>query len=142
MAMVRYTPLNDPMAVAEEFFRGWPFRTAPTESECWMPRVDIYENKDAVRLEADLPGIDPKHVEISIEDDVLTLKGERKHEEKRGGDGAVRTERMFGAFERRFTLPQTVDRDKIEASYRDGVLYLTLPKREEVKPKRIQVAVS
>ena len=103
---------------------------------------EIDEDKDAVRLAADLPGMDPKSVEISIEDDVLTLKGERKREKKAEGNGFHRSERYFGAFERRFSLPQTVDRDKIEANYRDGVLYLTLPKRDEVKPKKIQVAVS
>ena len=142
MALLRYSPLNDPFTHAEEVFRGWPVRGGTIENEGWAPRVDIDEDKDAVRLAADLPGMDPKSVEISIEDDVLTLKGERKREKKAEGNGFHRSERYFGAFERRFSLPQTVDRDKIEANYRDGVLYLTLPKRDEVKPKKIQVAVS
>lgn len=142
MALLRYSPLNDPFALAEEVFRGWPVRSGAVDNEGWAPRVDIDEDKDAVRLAADLPGMDPKGVEISIEDDVLTLKGERKREKKAEANGFHRSERYFGAFERRFSLPPTVDRDKIEASYRDGVLYLTLPKREEVKPKKIQVAVS
>ena len=142
MALVRYAPLSDPFALAEEVIRGWPFRSAESEVGEWAPRVDIYEDKEAVRLDADLPGMDPKSVEISIEGDVLTLKGERKRERKMEGNGFQRTERFFGTFERRFTLPQTVNREKIDASYKDGVLHLTLPKREEVKPKRIQVAVS
>ncbi|MFN7952829.1 MAG: Hsp20/alpha crystallin family protein [bacterium] len=142
MALLRYSPLNDPFALAEEVLRGWPRNAGAVESDVWTPRVDIHEDKDAVRLAADLPGIDPKAVEISIEDDVLTLKGERKRETRGEGNGFHRTERYFGSFERRFSLPQTVDREKIEASYKDGVLYLTLPKRDEVKPKKIQVAVS
>ncbi len=142
MALLRYSPLNDPFALAEEVLRGWPRNVGAVESEAWTPRVDIDEDKDAVRLAADLPGIDPKAVEISIEDDVLTLKGERKREVRGEANGFHRTERFFGSFERRFSLPQTVAREKIEASYKDGVLYLTLPKREEVKPKKIQVAVS
>ncbi len=144
MALVRYAPLSDPFTLAEEVFRGWPFRGDAAEArEGWTPRVDIHEDKDAVRLDADLPGMDPASVEISVEDDVLTLKGERKIERKVEANGGFhRTERLFGSFERRFTLPQTVNREKIDASYKDGVLHLTLPKREEVKPRKIQVAVS
>jgi HSP20 family protein len=143
MALVRYAPLSDPFTLAEEVFRGWPFRSTDGETaDSWTPRVDIHEDKDAVRLDADLPGIDPKSVEITVEDDVLLLKGQRNRERKVESDGFHRTERFFGTFERRFTLPQTVDREKIDASYKDGVLHLTLPKKEEVKPKKIAVAIS
>ena len=106
----------------------------------WSPAVDIYENQDGITLEADLPGVSPGEVELSVENYVLTLRGERRLE-KNEGDNYHRVERSYGSFTRTFTLPTTVNVDDIRAEFKDGVLRVSLPKREEVKPRQIQVAV-
>ena len=92
-------------------------------------------------LKADLPGIDPKDVEINVQNNTLTLRGERKFESDVKQDDFRRIERVYGSFVRSFALPQAVDADKVEAEYRNGVLEVKLPKRPEAKPKQIKVAV-
>lgn len=111
------------------------------EGSAWLPVVDIIENDDAILLKADLPGIDPKDVDIQVESDTLTLRGERQQEKDVKEEDYRRIERSYGSFVRSFTLPNTVDTEKIQAEYRNGVLELTLPKRAEAKPKQIKVAV-
>lgn len=105
----------------------------------WNPSVDIFENKDSIVLEAELPGMNPDDVNISIENNVLTLHGERKFEKKDDGDNFHRVERSYGSFTRSFTLPPTVSTENVEAAFDNGVLRLTLAKREEAKPRRIEV---
>lgn len=107
----------------------------------WIPSVDVRETKDSLELQAELPGIDPKDVEVSVENGILTIKGCRKFEKATEGETYHRVERSFGSFERSFTLPTNVDNDKIHAVYRHGVLHLSLPKREEAKPKPISIKV-
>lgn len=111
------------------------------EGSAWLPAVDIIENDDAILLKADLPGIDPKDVDIQVENATLTLRGERRQEKDVKEEDYRRIERSYGSFVRSFTLPNTVDTEKIQAEYRNGVLELTLPKRAEAKPKQIKVAV-
>ena len=105
----------------------------------WNPSVDIFENKDQIVLEAELPGISPEDVNISIENNVLTIHGERRFEKKDDGDNFHRVERSYGSFTRSFTLPPTVSSEGVNANFDNGVLRLELAKREEAKPRRIEI---
>lgn len=108
----------------------------------WAPRVDVVEHKDSYSIKAELPGVDKNDVKITLQENVLTIKGEKKQEKEQNGSNVHRVERAYGAFERSFSLPSNVKGDKIDASYKDGVLVVTLPKVEEAKPREIQVKVS
>ena len=105
----------------------------------WVPAVDIKEGKDAYEVVADVPGVNPKDIDISLEEGVLTVKGERKSESKNEAEGYTRTERVYGSFYRRFTLPETADAENISAKTEHGVLRLHIPKKEKALPKRITV---
>ena len=105
----------------------------------WNPSVDIFENKDQIVLEAELPGMKPEDVNISVENNVLTIHGERKFEKKDENDNFHRVERSYGSFTRSFTLPPTVSSENVEATFDNGVLRLALAKREEAKPRRIEI---
>lgn len=111
------------------------------ERSSWAPAVDIVETEDAVLLRADLPGVDPKKVDIQVHDNVLTLRGERKFESEAREDNYHRVERSYGSFTRSFTLPRTVDATRVEATYKLGVLEVRIPKRPEAKPRQIKVTV-
>ena len=119
---------------------GWPTEEGLTT--LWNPPVDVYETNDSIVLKADLPDVKKEEVDISVEGNVLTLRGERKREKEVKEKDFYRSERSYGAFSRSFTLPGSVDADKIEADFAGGVLKVTLPKREESKPKQIKVKVS
>ena len=108
----------------------------------WTPQVDVYETNDSIVLKADLPGMSQNDVEISVEGNMLTVKGERKFEKEVSEKEYYRMERSYGTFTRSFTLPPTVDSDKIDAAFAQGVLKITLPKREESKPKQIKVKIN
>jgi HSP20 family protein len=105
----------------------------------WNPRVNIFENKDKLVLEAELPGLTRDDFDLSIENNVVTLKGERKFEKKDDGDNYHRIERAYGSFTRSFTLPSTVSAEGAQAEFKDGVLNVAFPKREETKARRIEV---
>lgn len=105
----------------------------------WVPSVDIKEGKDAYEVVADVPGVNPKDIDVSLEEGVLTVKGERKSESKDEREGYTRTERVYGSFYRRFTLPETADAENISAKTEHGVLRLHIPKKEKALPKRITV---
>ena len=107
----------------------------------WAPAVDIKEENDKFVLQADLPGVDPANIDVSTENGVLTIKGEKKNEAKTEKEGYKRIERTYGSFYRRFSLPDTADLDAISAVTRNGVLEVTIPKRESVQPKKISVNV-
>jgi HSP20 family protein len=106
----------------------------------WAPAVDIFEQGDDLVLQADLPGVDPKDVEIRIEDGTLYLKGERKQGKEVEEEDYHRVERCYGTFARSFSFPTSIDEAKIKAEYKDGQLTLTMPKREEAKPKTIKIS--
>ncbi len=108
----------------------------------WMPAVDVHETKDAFVLRADLPGVDPKDIEITMENGVLTLRGRRESETTKEERGYRRVERVSGEFFRRFTLPDVADSDAITAKSNQGVLTVEIRKRAEVQPKRIEVKAS
>lgn len=107
----------------------------------WAPAVDIYETEHELVVKADLPDVDPKELDIRVENNVLTIRGERKFEKKVNEDNYLRVERAYGAFARSFSLANTVNSENIKAEYQNGVLTLTIPKREEAKPKQIKVNV-
>jgi HSP20 family protein len=107
----------------------------------WSPTVDVYEDQNGIVLEADLPGLKPGEFELAIENNVLTLKGERKFEKKTEEGNYHRVERSYGSFTRTFTLPSTVDVNNVAADFKDGVLKVMLPRKEETKPRQIQVQV-
>jgi HSP20 family protein len=107
----------------------------------WAPAVDIYETEHALVVKADLPEVDPKELDIRVENNLLTIRGERKFEKKVNEDNYLRVERAYGSFSRSFSLANTVNAEAIQADYQNGVLTLTIPKREEAKPKQIKVNV-
>ena len=107
----------------------------------WTPALDLYQNNDNIVAIVELPGMRKEDIEISLHDGTLTIAGERK-EQTREGDNAARTERFTGKFRRSITLPTRVDANKVNATYKEGILTVTLPKAEEAKPKQIQVNVS
>jgi len=108
----------------------------------WTPALDLYQNNDNVVAVVELPGMRKEDIEISLHDGMLTIAGERKSQSGSNGDNATRTERFTGKFRRTVTLPTRVDANKVNATYKDGLLTITLPKAEEAKPKQIQVNVS
>ncbi len=107
----------------------------------WSPAVDVYETEHELVVKADLPEVDPKDLDIRVENNVLTIRGERKFEKKVNEDNYLRAERAYGSFSRSFSLANSVNAEAIKADYHNGVLTLTLPKREEAKPKQIKVNV-
>ena len=146
--IVRWDPFKEMATLQERMNRMfedvWGRGRRPDEefiSGAWVPPVDVRETKDSLEIAAELPGLDPKNVEVSVENGVLTLKGNRQFEKAMEGETYHRVERAYGMFERSFTLPTNVDAEKIQASFQHGVLHLTVPKREEAKPKSIAIKV-
>jgi HSP20 family protein len=146
MTLVRWNPTRDMMRprnemyrLVNEFFRGGHGGEGGWWAGAWTPAVDMYESDQALTLKAELPGFSKDDVQVDIKDNVLTLKGERKREHEVKEEQYHRVERVFGAFRRSFVLPALVDADKAEATFKDGVLELKLPKAEEAKPKRIGI---
>jgi len=123
----------------EPFFRG---RFDDSALTTWAPPVDIYETENELVFKADLPDIFEKDLDIRLENNMLTIQGERKFEEKIDKDNYLRVERAYGSFTRSFALPNTVDTEKIHAEYKNGVLTVQMPKRAEAKPKQVKVQVA
>ena len=148
MAIVRFEPFRDLLTTQREFDRLFKEAFSPMSGETevstrsWAPPVDIYETEDAIVLKAELPGIDPKDVEVRVEDNTLYLKGERNYEKEVNEQNYHRIERSYGSFARSFSLPNSIDAEKVKAEYKDGLLTLTMPKREEAKPKTIKIDVT
>ncbi len=147
MAITRWRPFRDILSVQDEmnrlfedFFGHRPARVEWTEG-VWTPSVDVSEDKDSVIIKAEMPGMNKDDVKISIQDNLLTLKGEKKQEKEEKDKNYHRIERSYGSFCRSFQLPTSVKTDTIEASYKNGVLSITLPKTEEVKPKEIPISI-
>lgn len=144
MNLVNYDPFRDLRGLQDEVNRLFSSSfTRGGDNElmrgAWNPSVDIYENNDQIVLEAELPGMSPEDVNISIENNVLTLHGERRFEKKDERDNFHRVERSYGSFTRSFTLPPTVSNEDVDANFENGILRLTLAKREEAKPRRIEI---
>jgi len=113
-----------------------------TAEATWVPPVDIFEDPEAIRIIAEVPGVKPEEVKISLEDNVLTIRGSKQQAAEERTERVHRYERTYGTFERSFTLPATVDASNIQASYEHGVLTVTLPKAETAKPRQIEVQVA
>jgi HSP20 family protein len=107
----------------------------------WAPAVDIYETEQALVVKADLPDIKPEDLDIRVENNILTIRGERKFEKQVNEENYLRVERSYGSFSRSFSLANSVNAEAIQADYKNGVLTLSIPKREEAKPKQIKVHV-
>ncbi len=145
MAMLtRWDPFRDLARLQDEMNRLFEERTPykAGESVGWTPLADIYEDDDAVMLRFELAGVDPATVEIRFENGVLTLRGERKLDREEKRDNYHRVELSYGTFTHSFSLPGTIDAEKIKAESRNGILTVLLPKKPEAKPKSIQVKVS
>lgn len=151
MAIVRWEPFRDLVSIQDRVNRLFDdaFRNTQRQGSeeewalggSWAPVVDIFEKDGSIVLKAELPGVDPKSVDIRVENNTLSLRGERKLDSEVKRESYHRVERSYGTFSRSFTLPNVVDTEKIKADFKDGVLQLLLPKREEAKPKQIQIQV-
>jgi HSP20 family protein len=149
MSVIRWEPFRDLVSTQDRFnqlFNDTFARAFGDQQEVsphtWVPPVDIYETGDSLVLQAELPGINPDEVEIRVEDSTLYLKGERKFEKEVKEESLHRVERSYGTFMRSFSLPSTIDSEKVKAEYDNGILTLTMPKREEAKPRTIKINVS
>ena len=145
MSIVKYDPFRELRSLQDEMTRlfsgAMPSGMNREEMThgAWAPSVDIYEDKDRLILEAELPGMNREDFDISVENNVITLRGERKFEKKADGDNYHRVERSYGSFTRSFTLPQTVTADGATADFENGMLRVSLPKREETKARKIEI---
>ena len=154
MAIVRFRPFNQAVDSFRDFgdmqaevnrlfdnFLGRPAQQAGGMERVWTPAVDMYETKDALTVVAELPGLNEKDIQLSIIGDVLSVRGERQWNQEVKQESYYRGERWYGKFERSLPLPMPVQADKVTAKYRDGVLTITLPKVEEIRPKEIKIDV-
>jgi HSP20 family protein len=144
MTIVRLEPFQAETQnpLSRLFSRAFAGPADALSARAWSPAVDVYETDQEVVLKAELPGVDPKDVDVRVEEGTLYLKGERKLEKETKEEGYQRVERCYGSFMRSFPLPAGVDADKATAEYKNGVLTLTLPKREEAKPRTIKIQPS
>ena len=141
--MARWEPFRDLARLQDEVNRLFDDRAyGSTESVGWTPPCDIYEDEEAVTLRFELAGVDPKDVDVRFENGVLTVKGERKLEREDKRENYHRIERSYGTFTRSFSLPGSLDPERIKAEARNGVLNVTLPKKAEAKPRAIQVKIT
>ncbi len=140
-----YEPFSTIRRLQDEMNRA--FGSALTTSEDnsssavshWVPAVDVHEEADRYLIRADVPGVDPEAIEVTMENGVLTISGERHAEKRDENGGARRIERVYGSFYRRFTLPDTADAERVEARSSNGVLEISIPKKAQVQPKKIKV---
>jgi HSP20 family protein len=146
MTIARFTPFQGVSTLHDQFNRllNESFRNNSEEAAfaAWAPAVDIYETPDALVVKADLPDLNEKDIDIQVENNLLTIRGERKFEKSVSEENYLRVERTYGAFSRSFSLPNTVNPEAIGAEYKNGVLTVTLPKREESKPRQVKVTVN
>jgi HSP20 family protein len=145
-ALTRWAPSSD--LVRDRFSRLFegafndmlrPFEAEGVSDRAWAPAVDIRETDDDVTLLVDLPGMKKEDVDVTLENNVLTVSGERKFDREESNDNYHRIERSYGSFTRSFTLNQNVHTDKVDANFKDGVLTISLPKEEQAKPRRISI---
>jgi len=145
MAIIRWDPFRDIVTLREKMNRL--FEDAVTHrgeekeliSSSWAPAVDIYEDENQLVLSAEVPGIEEKDVEIKIEDSTLIILGERKMQKETKEENYHRIERAYGSFYRSFTLPNYIDQEKIHAEHENGVLKITMPKKPELKPRKVKI---
>jgi HSP20 family protein len=147
MALVRWRPLGDFVDIRDEIDRLFDtFLPAKSEAEypvttAWVPRVDVAETDNEVVVTTELPGVERKDVKLSVEDNVLTIGGEKKQENETKEKNYHCVERRYGTFSRSFTLPTRIQADKVKATFKDGILTMKLPKAEEAKTKEIPIEI-
>lgn len=145
MAIIRWDPFRDLVTLREKMNRLFEeaFTSRGEEKEMvastWTPSVDIYETENELTLTAEVPGIEDKDIEIKIEDNTLSIQGERKFEKETKEENYHRIERSYGSFYRSFTLPRNIDQDNIKAEHENGILRITMPKKPELKPRKVKV---
>jgi HSP20 family protein len=138
------TSLRRLNSVLDEAFNAWPFQNqeSGTLTSSWLPACDVFEDKDAVKIVAEVPGVRPEDVKISLENNLLSIRGEKKQQAEEKNERVHRYERSYGTFERTFSLPSTVDPDRIAANYEHGILTVSIPKAEQARPREIPVKVA
>jgi HSP20 family protein len=146
MAIVRWDPFDSLFAPGDvsQVFRhmlGQTGEEEPLRGGTWAPAVDVYEGDGGLVVEAELPGVDPADIDVSIDEGVLTIKGQRRHSKEVREDNYYRVERAWGTFQRSMRLATGVDPDKVSASYENGVLKVTVPKAEEAAQKSVPIEV-
>jgi len=147
MSVTRWEPFRNLNTLQEQVNRLFEDRFAPSRSghaelASWAPAVDIYETENDLVVKADLPDVQEKDIDVRVENNTLTIRGERKFSSEVHEDNYLRVERAYGTFTRSFSLPNTVNTEGIKAEYRNGVLNVRMPKREETKPRQIKIGVS
>ena len=138
MSLSHYDPLANLRLFEDAFSR---MLTEPQTNRPWAPAVDIYETENELVLKADLPDVDLKDIDVRVENQTLTIAGERNFEKQDSGKGYHRIERNYGTFVRSFSVPNTFDTENIAAEFKNGVLSVTLPKKEAAKPRQVKVEV-
>ena len=139
MAVVKWDPFRDFNLLQDRVNRLFGNDEA-TATTTWSPSVDIFETEGEIVVKAELPGMNREDITLNLEKNLLTLKGERRFEKETKDENYHRIERSYGGFSRAFSIPATVDEEKIRADYKDGVLKIVLPKKEQAKPKQIRIA--
>ena len=147
MTVSRWDPFQDLLSIQDEmnqlftraFGRERPGQSEPVQQRLWAPALDISERKDAYVVTVEVPGVKPEELDITLEDGLLTIQGERRFTQESSDQQFHRVERRYGSFRRSITLPSQVQADQIEASFENGVLEVVVPKAEEAKPKKITV---
>ena len=144
-SVIRWEPFRNVNSLQEQFSRlfdtSYPGRSSESDLTTWAPAVDIQETENELVLKADLPGIEEKDIDVRIENNTLTIRGERKFEKQVNEENYLRVERSYGSFSRSFSLPNTINTEAIHAEYKNGVLTVQMPKRAESKPKQVKVNV-
>ena len=143
MAIIRWDPFRDLVNLRDKMNRLFEDAVRGEEkdliSSSWAPAVDIYETENELVLAAEVPGVEEKDVEISVEDNTLSIRGERKFQKETKEENYHRIERSYGSFYRSFTLPSYVDQERIHAEHESGVLKVHMPKKPEVKPRKVKI---
>jgi HSP20 family protein len=139
MSLSHFDPLANIRLFEDAFSR---FINEPQTNRPWSPAVDIYETENELVLKADLPEVDQKDIDVRVENQTLTITGQRNFEKPEGNKGFHRIERTYGTFQRSFAVPNSFDTDKIAATFKNGVLTVSLPKKETAKPRQIKVEVN
>ena len=146
MAVIRWDPFRDLNTLQDRMNRMFEDANRggrpddPVSTTSWSPSVDIFETENSITVKAEVPGVKQDDIELSLENNVLTLKGERRFEKDTNDENYHRIERAYGTFSRSFSIPAVVDEDNIAADYKEGVLTITLPKTEKARPKQIAIS--
>ena len=147
MTLVKWEPFRDLITMQERMTRLFDetlsriWKEEGLQRGVWSPPVDVVDREHEILLKIDLPEMSQSEIDIKVDEGILTIKGERKFIKETPEERYIQMERPYGGFHRQFTLPKRIDQDKIKANYKDGVLYVALPKKEETHPKQVQIDV-